>query len=292
MQLRECGVFQMGDMKKKRTAVFVTLMVACLVFLVGFSDLGPKKTELNGMISVAHRGASGYAPENTQAAFQKGLELGADFLECDVHLSKDGELIIMHDDKVDRTTNGKGFVKDYTLSELKELDAGTSFNDEFLGEKIITLNELLERFYGQIGLLIEIKKPNQYPGIEEKIVELLQDYPELNGVIIQSFAIESLKKMHTLLPELQLAVLMKPSPIQPSPSRLKDLTSFATYINFNVGYVNKRIVDQIHTYDGKVLVWSKKDHRLIQKAFQYGVDGVITDFSHWPDHSPQLLVTK
>ena len=282
----------MGEMKKKRTTMFVIIMTVCLLFLVGFSDLGPKKTELNGMLSVAHRGASGYAPENTQAAFQKGLELGADFLECDVHLSKDGELIIMHDDKVDRTTNGQGFVKDYTLAELKELDAGASFKEDFLGERIITLNELLENFYGRIGLLIEIKKPYQYPGIEEKIVDVLQEYPELNGVIIQSFAIDSLEEIHKLLPELQLAVLMKPSLLQPSPSRIKDLTSFATYINFNVGYVNKRIVDQIHTYGGKVLVWSKKDHRLIQKAFQYGVDGVITDFSHWPDHSPQLLVTK
>ena len=267
----------MRKLGKKKVSWLAGLVSACLLLLVGFNEHPPKQIEMTGMISVAHRGASSYAPENTQAAFQKGLELGADFLECDVHLSKDGELVIMHDDKVDRTTNGAGFVRDYTLAELKELDAGALFGASFSGEKIMTLDELLEEFYGEIGLLIEIKKPN--PGIEEKVAALLKKYGDVSGVIVQSFDVESMRKMNSLLPELQIAILMKPSTLLPSSKRLEDLTSFATYINFNVSYINKRMVDRIHAYGGKVLVWSKKDQQLISKAFQYGVDGIITDFA-------------
>lgn len=280
----------MRKLGKKKVSWLAGLVSACLLLLVGFNEHPPKQIEMTGMISVAHRGASSYAPENTQAAFQKGLELGADFLECDVHLSKDGELVIMHDDKVDRTTNGAGFVRDYTLAELKELDAGALFGASFSGEKIMTLDELLEEFYGEIGLLIEIKKPN--PGIEKKVAALLKKYGDVGGVIVQSFDIESMRKMNSLLPELQIAILMKPSTLLPSSKRLEDLTSFATYINFNVSYINKRMVDRIHAYGGKVLVWSKKDQQLISKAFQYGVDGIITDFAQWPVEEPTFLARQ
>lgn len=280
----------MRKLGKKKVSCLAGLVSACLLLLVGFNEHPPKQVEMTGMISVAHRGASSYAPENTQAAFQKGLELGADFLECDVHLSKDGELIIMHDDKVDRTTDGAGFVRDYTLAELKELDAGALFGASFSGEKIMTLDELLEEFYGEIGLLIEIKKPN--PGIEEKVATLLKKYGDVSGVIVQSFDVESMRKIHSLLPELQIAILMKPSTLLPSSKRLEDMTSFATYINFNVSYINKRMVDRIHAYGGKVLVWSKKDQQLISKAFQYGVDGIITDFAQWPVEEPAFLARQ
>ena len=282
----------MRELRGKRYWLWIGLVGACLLVLVGFNGQRPKQLELNGIMSIAHRGASSYAPENTRSAFQKGLELGADFLECDVHLSKDGELILIHDDKVDRTTNGQGFVKDFTLDELKTLDAGGMFDDAFTGETIITLDEFLDEFYGEIGLLIEIKKPEMYPGIEEKVVALLEKYDDLSSIIIQSFDEESMRKMHGLLPDVQIAVLMKPTGLLLSTKKIEDLTSFATYINFNVSYINKRIVDQIHRYGGKVLVWSKKDHLLIAKAVQYGVDGIITDFSKWPANDSNLLVQE
>ncbi|MBO0587944.1 glycerophosphodiester phosphodiesterase family protein [Sporosarcina sp. E16_8] len=280
----------MGELgKKKLLFVFVSI---CMLLLVGYEARPFNHVEMNGMISVAHRGASNFAPENTQSAFRKALELGADFLECDVHLSKDGELIIMHDDKVDRTTNGSGYVKNFTLAELKELDAGVKFHSSFTGEKIITLKELLDEFYGKAGLLIEIKKPSMYPGIEEQVVALLSEYKDLNSIIVQSFDIESMRKMNTLLPELEVALLMKPSIQSLSTQKIMDLTSFATYINFNVSYVNKRVIDQIHNQGGKVLVWSTKNPGWVDRAYQYGVDGIITDFSIWPVEGPVQLVQE
>ncbi|MET3659304.1 glycerophosphodiester phosphodiesterase [Sporosarcina psychrophila] len=280
----------MGELQKKKLLfVFVSI---CMLLLVGYEARPFHHVEMNGMISVAHRGASNFAPENTQSAFRKALELGADFLECDVHLSKDGELIIMHDDKVDRTTNGSGYVKNFTLAELKELDAGGKFHSSFAGEKIITLNELLEEFYGETGLLIEIKKPSMYPGIEERVVALLGEYNDLNSIIVQSFDIESMRKMNTLLPELEVALLIKPSIQSLSSQKIIDLTSFATYINFNVSYVNKREINQIHNQGGKVLVWSTKNQGWVDKAYQYDVDGIITDFSIWPVEGPIQLVQE
>jgi glycerophosphoryl diester phosphodiesterase len=278
----------MGGLKKKKL-LFVFIGI-CMLVLVGYESRPYNYAEMKGMIRIAHRRAANFAPEDTHSAFQKALELAADFLECDVHLSKDVELIIMHDDKVDRITNGTGYVKNFTLAELKELDVGGKFHASFAGEQIMTLNELLDEFYGKTGLLIEIKKPTMYPGIEEKVVALLSEYRDLNSIIVQSFDIESMRKLNTLLPEIEVALLMKPSIHNLSSQKIIDLTSFATYINFNVSYVNKRVIDQIHNQGGKVLVWSTKNQGWVDKAYQYDVDGIITDFSIWPVEAPIQLV--
>ncbi|MGD7044418.1 glycerophosphodiester phosphodiesterase [Jeotgalibacillus proteolyticus] len=272
----------MKERRKKRLLSAISILAIFILFLAGSSLHPVKKAELEGMITVAHRGASGFAPENTMAAFQKGLELGADFLECDVQLSKDNELILIHDLYVDRTTNGRGSVRQFTLKELKQLDAGTSFHPTYAGETLITLDELLKEFYGKIGILIEVKNPAINRGIEEKIVELLDQYPDLQSIVVQSFDVNVLKRIHELNDNIQLGVLINGSFIPMSTKYIDELTSFAAFINFNVSSLDKRTVDQIRKRNCKVLVWSKKDKRLIQKAILYGADGVITDFSRWP----------
>ncbi|MCG3086962.1 glycerophosphodiester phosphodiesterase [Sporosarcina cyprini] len=268
----------------KERALFVTVLaIACLFVLVGYNNQTKIRIAPKDMISVAHRGASAYAPENTRAAFQKGVDLQADYLECDVHLSKDDELIVMHDDKVDRTTDGKGYVRDLTLAELRTLNAGKLFGEDFAGEPIMTLKELVDEFYSEVGLVIEIKNPDTYPGIEEKVAQVLERYEDLSGIIIQSFDVESMKKIHSLLPDVEIAILIRPTDSFMSQQRIEEYTAFANYINFNVSFTNKRMVDLVHEHGGKVLVWSKKDRRLIWKAQKYGVDGIISDFSEKPE---------
>src|SRR5512136_2058667 len=129
------------------------------------------------VLRVGHRGARGHAPENTLASFDLAVEMGVNVVETDVHLSKDGEVVLIHDHTVDRTTNGHGFVKDLTLAELKQLDAGAWFDPRFAGEGVLTLGELLAWAHNRVGVAIEIKNgPIYYPGIAEKIIRLLEKH--------------------------------------------------------------------------------------------------------------------
>ncbi|MEM7026050.1 MAG: glycerophosphodiester phosphodiesterase family protein, partial [Pseudomonadota bacterium] len=118
---------------------------------------------------IAHRGASAYAPENTMAAFQRAVDIGASEVETDVCFTKDGHLLLLHDNRLDRSTNGSGLPEDYTLDELKRLDAGSwedpalSWDRDYSGEKLITLQELLDRFGDTLTYHVEIKKP--MPGL-------------------------------------------------------------------------------------------------------------------------------
>jgi glycerophosphoryl diester phosphodiesterase len=127
------------------------------------------------MLVLGHRGAMGHAPENTMVSFAKGLELGSDLLELDIHLSRDGELMIMHDGDVARTTDGKGHIKDMTVAEIKKLDAGIKFNERFRGERVPKLVELIEWAKTRIPLVIEIKgDPLPAAGIEEKLIQMVR----------------------------------------------------------------------------------------------------------------------
>ena len=127
------------------------------------------------MENVAHRGATGYAPENTIAAFDLAVDMKADYIEIDVQRSKDGELVVIHDTTVNRTTNGSGKVGALTFEQLRSLDTGSFKGEQFAGEQIPTFEEILDRYHGKIGILIELKAPELYPGIEEQVAEALKD---------------------------------------------------------------------------------------------------------------------
>lgn len=138
---------------------------------------------------IAHRGIPHLAPENTMASFRAAVESGADGLETDIQMTKDGELVIIHDETLDRTTDGKGLVTMHTLEQLKDLDAGSWFNPSFGNEKIPTLREFLEFVSGRELLInIEIKSGVVlYPGIEKKLIDMLHEFELGKNVIISSF---------------------------------------------------------------------------------------------------------
>jgi glycerophosphoryl diester phosphodiesterase len=141
---------------------------------------------------VGHRGAKGIAPENTLVGFQVALELGVDMIELDVHLSKDGELVVIHDPRLERTTDGRGLVSAYTLAELKELDAAARFEgDTSYGvQRIPTLEEVYALVQGRTRINVEIKRTadgERYPGIEGKVVESVRRNDALAYTIISSF---------------------------------------------------------------------------------------------------------
>jgi glycerophosphoryl diester phosphodiesterase len=158
----------------------------------------------------AHRGSSSTHPENTIAAFREAMDVGADAIELDVQMTKDNELVVIHDEALDRTTNGSGMVRDYTLDELKKLDAGSWFSEKYSNEKIPTLKEVFTLLKGKPQIInIEIKNNIiLYDGIEEAVIKLVHKYDLTDRVIISSFNMETLKKVRKLSRNIETAALI------------------------------------------------------------------------------------
>ena len=166
-------------------------------------------SSIKAPVIIAHRGASKQAPENTMAAFRRAMELGAGGIELDVHLSKDGHLMVTHDEQVDRTSDGKGLVRDKTFSELRSLDFGSWFSESFKGEKIPELHEVLELIGDWNGILnIEIKNgPIFYPGIEKAVSDEMTRFNMEQRTIVSSFNHYSLAEIRKINPAVKTAPL-------------------------------------------------------------------------------------
>ncbi|MFP7298860.1 glycerophosphodiester phosphodiesterase [Neobacillus niacini] len=242
--------------------------------------------ELRKVDNVAHRGATGYAPENTIAAFDKGVDMKADYIEIDVQRSKDGELVIIHDTTVDRTTDGTGNVKDLTFEQLRSLDAGSWKGEEFKGEQIPTFDEILDRYHGKVGILIELKAPELYPGIEAQVAEELKernlDKPQNEKIIIQSFNFESMKITNSLLPKVPIGVLTS-NRAHTTEHALKEFATYADYFNPSYGIVTKELVDQVHSLGMKIQSWTVRSQEAADFLLEMDVDGIITDYPDYVD---------
>ncbi|MDR2660602.1 MAG: glycerophosphodiester phosphodiesterase, partial [Lactobacillaceae bacterium] len=226
----------------------------------------------------AHRGFKAVAPENTMPAFQKAIEAGADGIEIDLHFSRDNELIIIHDEFVDRTTNATGLVKNYTLKELKKLDAGSWFSPEFKNTRIPTFKELLAylssiKYKGQ--LLIEIKTDHiKYQGIEEAILKTISEYrPHTFSIIYQSFNPQSIQIVKKLKPDARTAILTYT--ISPF--------NWYQYFRHNIEAIHpdKRILFNraffFNESKANIKPWVVNSKIELTKIFKRGLRGVITN---------------
>ncbi|RDW16215.1 glycerophosphodiester phosphodiesterase [Oceanobacillus chungangensis] len=243
------------------------------------------KQERQKMINTAHRGASGHAPENTMTSFQKGFEMKADYIEIDVQMTMDGELVIIHDTTVDRTTNGTGYVGELTFEEIRNLDAGSWFNDDYTGEIVPTFEEVLDAFHGKIGILIELKAPELYPGIEEEVAKTLKDRnmhkPNNKKIIIQSFNHESMKKSKELLPGVPHGVLAGLSWAGITDEQLAEFASYADYFNPNMNIVTPSLVGRVHEADMMIFPYTSRSQKQANHLINLNVDGIVTDY---PEH--------
>jgi glycerophosphoryl diester phosphodiesterase len=226
----------------------------------------------NPILIIGHRGANKEAPENTLKSFRKAIELGADYIEFDLHESKDGVLVIMHDESTLRTTGYPGLIRNMTLDELKELDCGE-------GEKIPTLNELIELAKGKINLQCEIKAS----GIAEKLVDLLRQENLMESTIISSFDHEELKKIQKIEPRVKLAAL-EPSGVGWITDwvKKKNLIDDAISNNFYAIHplyklVNKDFIEYANQNKLKVNPWTVDSKNAMKKLISYGVDAIITN---------------
>ncbi|UOR11190.1 glycerophosphodiester phosphodiesterase [Halobacillus amylolyticus] len=273
---------------------FLFILITGVLFMGVFSTSGEsvsanelKNKDRQQTLTIAHRGASGYAPENTMAAFEKSVDMKAEMFELDVQMSKDGELVVIHDTTVDRTTNGSGQVKDFTYEELRQLDAGSWFSEEFAGEKIPTLGEVLDAYKGRSGILIELKSPSLYPGIEQKVAAALvarnMHKPENDKIIVQSFDHESMKTFHSILPSMPVGVLLGYSEEGVSNEQLANFSSYAEYFNPNKAMITGDLVNRIHEFGMKTHPYTVRDQESANFLLSVGVDGIITDFPDYVD---------
>jgi glycerophosphoryl diester phosphodiesterase len=276
----------MVEMNKKLligTGVAFTLLFS--PFSQAFAQ-DPTVGERKQVDNVAHRGATAYAPENTVAGFDLAVDMKADYIEIDVQRSKDGELVLIHDTTVNRTTDGTGKVGDLTFEQLRSLDAGSWKGKEFAGEQIPTFDEILDRYRGKVGILIELKAPELYPGIEEQVAEALRernlDKPQNEKVIIQSFNFESMKKMNELLPTVPIGVLTS-NTAHTTPEALQEFSTYADWFNPSYGIVTKDLVNQVHALGMQIGSWTVRSQDAADFLFEMGVDAIISDYPDYVD---------
>ncbi|WP_409305163.1 glycerophosphodiester phosphodiesterase [Peribacillus sp. SCS-155] len=262
--------------------LLVTIPILLLIFSGKYNSKKSEKRTISPM-RIAHRGAAGYCPENTLASYRKAVELGADLIEIDVQLSKDGKIVVIHDETVDRTTDGQGDVRNYMLKDLRKLDAGSWYDSGFTGERIPTLREVLDEILPQAGLMIEIKDPHLNKGIEEKLVEELKSrhIPSDQQIMVQSFDQHCIKRFHKLLPSIPAGVLFKYSPLGISSRKISEISGFASFINTKRTMMSPRLAARIKAAGLEAFTWTVNEPREIVKFTNMGLDGITTDY---PDY--------
>jgi glycerophosphoryl diester phosphodiesterase len=247
--------------------------------------------ERNSPLLVAHRGASAHAPENTLAAFRKAIEVGADAIELDVRLSSDGEVVVIHDSRLERTTNGRGRVAGRTLGELKELSAGAWFARKFATERIPLLREVFELNKHRVGINIEIKEnPRRRMAydIVEQCVRLTKEYHAVPDVLITSFIHAHVKKVHQFEPRIAAGVLHRSiRDFRKKPSSIVAAARAAVF-NCSKRSFRKKMIADLHNRGYLIGVYTVDQRMLYRRLFSAGIDFVFTnDIARLRDISPQ-----
>ena len=224
---------------------------------------------------IAHRGASAVAPENTMAAFRRAVEMGAECIETDLHLSRDGRLVIVHDTTLNRTTSGDGLVKNYTFNELRELDAGRWFSPEFAGERMATIEELLD-YAGQadLSLFLEIKGGAGY-GVERAVISALRGRKESKATVVLCFDASVLDRIHQLDRLLMTGLLFDSG----GEDMVKEAVRVgARQIGPRGDCVTPELVADAHRRGLKVIAWTINEAAQMRALASAGIDGIITNY--------------
>ncbi|MDG0822364.1 glycerophosphodiester phosphodiesterase [Staphylococcus equorum] len=236
-------------------------------------------TSDNKLILVAHRGIATYFPENTMIAFKAALISDIDILEIDIHRTLDNQLVVIHDDSIDRTSNGSGKIKDMTLAALQQFDYGITKDNKFEGETLPTLDEVIKLIqdYPQ-KLLIELKQPLNYPEIENELIDALNAWnlPK-NKVIIQSFNQKSMKTIFDMNEGYELGVLISKKKYWYKLPPFKSIAAYANYVNPNYALVTEKFLKSAHQYRLSVMPYTVNEHEQAKSLQKLGVDGLISD---------------
>ncbi len=262
------------------------------------------------VLNIGHRGASGYAPEHTIASYDLAKKMGADYIEQDLQFTRDGVLVALHDETLNRTARPTaesapgdctGLVRDKTLAQIKTCDVGSWFNqaypryasEEYVGLRIPTLEEVFQRYRKSVNYYIETKSPESAPGMEEELLRLMDEYgltrpaAERWQVLIQSFSPASLVKIHALDPSLPLIQLYAGAETsQTIQSRLDFAASYAVGIGPSKNDVDRPLVEAAHARCLDLHPYTVNEKAEMVSLIGLGVDGMFTNF---PDRLEEVL---
>ncbi|MBD0424548.1 hydrolase [Streptomyces sp. TRM S81-3] len=244
-----------------------------------------------GLDVIAHRGSSGMAPENTAAAVDLAVAQRADFVEIDVQRTKDGKLVNFHDCTMERTTDIEEVfpdrpryrVSDFTWAELRRLDAGSWFHEDYAGERLITVDDVISRIRNtDTGLLAEISPCSHYTGIATDLAESLLDKPRYvrralaeEQLAVQSFQVDDAQEFQALMPEVPIGFL---DAERPTDEELVQLSTWADQVNPQYTVTDQALVDRVHELGMDINVWTVDEPGAMRRMAGLGVDGIITDF--------------
>lgn len=258
-----------------------------------------------GVVVIAHRGASAYAPEHTNAAYTRAIEQGADYIEQDVQLTADGQLVILHDPTLDRTARGPaetctGPVSERTTTDLYACDAGTWFNEAhpeladpaFSRQRILMLADVLDGYGSETRFYIEVKAPDDQPGMVDALLEVLDDAdldmddPDLPPVVVQSFSADSLKEIHERRPDLPLVQLIRTGEPPPDDAALEAIATYAVAIGPPKAMVTRDLVAAANERCLDVHPYTVDESAEMATMLDAGVGGM---FTNTPDVLAELL---
>lgn len=232
-------------------------------------------------IVIAHRGASGYFPENTMSAFKAAIKMNADMIELDVLLTKDSIPIVFHDEKLNKKTNGKGYVKDFTFAELQKLDAGSWFDEKFENEKIPSLREVLEYCKNKILVNVEIKTEAvtemEAGGVVELVLEMIEELGLEDQIIISSFDYRVLERIEKKNQNVRIALLYekKQSKKREPVVLVKDYGVDA--FNFSISQLSDKWLIQLNDSSVPFFIYTVNDEKKMKQVMEAGAKGIFSD---------------
>jgi glycerophosphoryl diester phosphodiesterase len=258
----------------------IIILISSALILPIMNCQKERQQETSSFLIIAHRGASRAAPENTLAAMRKAMEFGADYAELDACQTKDGAIVLMHDEELERTTGQKGLIWAYTLSELQGFEAGSWFGEEFRGEPIPTLQEVMHLVRGKMKLNIEIKVFGHEPGIAQKVVDIIQAENFEKECMVTSFDREIIEEVKNIAPELMTGFIFD-----------EDYQGNVFDGNWDALSCDRQILDEELIKEAKdkgmkLFIWTVNYPEEMKKLIDLEVDGLITDI---PDVLKEIL---
>ncbi|MCG7334377.1 glycerophosphodiester phosphodiesterase [Sporosarcina sp. ACRSM] len=270
------------------------VLLCATLWLTGCGkDIGPMPED--EFLVIAHRGASAYVPENTLASYELAEDLDADYIELDIHLTKDGEMVVMHDQDVESTMNASGKISEFTLEELKKLSKKSRYqDDEGMAAKgqaemyaVPALREVFDQFEDRMNFIIELKNPEDYPGIEEKLMDLLEANDMIGSdedghpkAVIQSFSEEGLEKIHALNPKIPLLRLIsfeEGEEAQLTTEEIEKLQTYAAGIGVSYEALTEPFISYMQQQGLVVYAYTVNDQETALRMKDLDANGIHTD---------------